>query len=155
MMCTHMLCVHMYIHMYVIPSDNMYDRNLCIQQRRDRAYIMYIYVPICVYIYIHLFNHTSICAPIVVPIVYWQLPVGHIVAQVCLWILLRKDSDTYATVKAALEAGVNFFDNAEMYGSGYAEEVPVCNNLQATCNTHIDHCYLLYDCYHCCRNEFA
>ena len=35
----------------------------------------------------------------------------------------QPDEDTFATVKAALDAGVNFFDNAEMYGSGYAEEV--------------------------------
>eukprot|EP01051_Picozoa_sp_SAG22_P003945 SAG22_NODE_202_length_15324_cov_7.802627_7_plen_356_part_00 len=35
----------------------------------------------------------------------------------------QDDEDTYATVKAALDAGVNFFDNAEMYGDGYAEEV--------------------------------
>lgn len=35
----------------------------------------------------------------------------------------QDDADTFATVKAALDAGVNFFDNAEMYGDGYAEEV--------------------------------
>lgn len=35
----------------------------------------------------------------------------------------QSDEDTFATVKAALDAGVNLFDNAEMYGDGYAEEV--------------------------------
>eukprot|EP01047_Picozoa_sp_COSAG01_P101430 COSAG01_NODE_31166_length_602_cov_3.856859_1_plen_95_part_01 len=35
----------------------------------------------------------------------------------------QDDEDTYATVKAALDAGINMFDNAEMYGDGYAEEV--------------------------------
>ena len=35
----------------------------------------------------------------------------------------QDDADTFATVKAALDAGVNFFDNAEMYGDGYAETV--------------------------------
>jgi len=35
----------------------------------------------------------------------------------------QKDEHTLATVKAALESGINFFDNAEMYGNGYAEEV--------------------------------
>lgn len=35
----------------------------------------------------------------------------------------QPEEDTFATVKAALAAGVNFFDNAEMYGGGYAEEV--------------------------------
>ena len=35
----------------------------------------------------------------------------------------QDDEDTFATVKAALDMGVNFFDNAEMYGDGYAEEV--------------------------------
>jgi aryl-alcohol dehydrogenase-like predicted oxidoreductase len=30
----------------------------------------------------------------------------------------QDDADTFATVKAALDAGVNFFDNAEMYGDG-------------------------------------
>jgi len=35
----------------------------------------------------------------------------------------QKDEDTYATVKAALDAGINFFDTAEMYGDGYSEEV--------------------------------
>ena len=35
----------------------------------------------------------------------------------------QDDKDTHATVKAALDAGVNFFDNAEMYGDGYAEEM--------------------------------
>ena len=34
----------------------------------------------------------------------------------------QSDEDTYATVKAALDAGINFFDNAEMYGDGYAEQ---------------------------------
>ena len=35
----------------------------------------------------------------------------------------QSDEDTFATVKAALDSGINFFDNAEMYGDGYAEEV--------------------------------
>jgi hypothetical protein len=35
----------------------------------------------------------------------------------------QPEEDTFATVKAALAAGINFFDNAEMYGGGYAEEV--------------------------------
>ena len=35
----------------------------------------------------------------------------------------QADEDTFATIKAALDLGVNFFDNAEMYGDGYAEEV--------------------------------
>ena len=35
----------------------------------------------------------------------------------------QDERDTFATVKAALDAGINFFDNAEMYGGGAAEEV--------------------------------
>lgn len=35
----------------------------------------------------------------------------------------QSDEDTFATVKAPLDTGINFFDNAEMYGDGYAEEV--------------------------------
>lgn len=35
----------------------------------------------------------------------------------------QDEADTFATVKAALDAGVNLFDNAEMYADGYAEEV--------------------------------
>lgn len=35
----------------------------------------------------------------------------------------QDEVDSFATVKAALDAGVNLFDNAEMYGDGYAEEV--------------------------------
>ena len=35
----------------------------------------------------------------------------------------QSEQDTFDTVKAALDAGINFFDNAEMYGDGYAEEV--------------------------------
>ena len=35
----------------------------------------------------------------------------------------QPEADTFATVKAALDAGVNLLDNAEMYGGGYAEEV--------------------------------
>ena len=34
----------------------------------------------------------------------------------------QDEADTNAAVKAALDAGINFFDNAEMYGDGYAEE---------------------------------
>ena len=34
----------------------------------------------------------------------------------------QADEDTYDTVKLALDCGINFFDNAEMYGDGYAEE---------------------------------
>jgi len=35
----------------------------------------------------------------------------------------QSDEATYATVKAALDAGITFFDTAEMYGDGYSEEV--------------------------------
>jgi len=35
----------------------------------------------------------------------------------------QRDEDTFATIKAALDLGVNLFDNSEMYGDGYAEEV--------------------------------
>jgi aryl-alcohol dehydrogenase-like predicted oxidoreductase len=35
----------------------------------------------------------------------------------------QSDEDTFSAVKAALDNGINFFDNAEMYGDGYAEEV--------------------------------
>jgi aryl-alcohol dehydrogenase-like predicted oxidoreductase len=35
----------------------------------------------------------------------------------------QKEEDTFATVKAALDAGINFLDTAEMYGGGYSEEV--------------------------------
>ena len=32
-------------------------------------------------------------------------------------------ADSIATIRAALDAGVNFFDTAEMYGNGYSEEL--------------------------------
>eukprot|EP01065_Artemidia_motanka_P025203 TRINITY_DN3012_c0_g1_i3.p1 TRINITY_DN3012_c0_g1~~TRINITY_DN3012_c0_g1_i3.p1 ORF type:complete len:420 (+),score=152.09 TRINITY_DN3012_c0_g1_i3:88-1260(+) len=35
----------------------------------------------------------------------------------------QDEADSAAAVKAALDCGINFFDNAEMYGDGYAEEV--------------------------------
>eukprot|EP00040_Diaphanoeca_grandis_P003744 m.25755 g.25755 ORF g.25755 m.25755 type:complete len:377 (-) comp15161_c0_seq1:218-1348(-) len=35
----------------------------------------------------------------------------------------QDDKDTFATVKAALDAGITMFDTAEMYGDGYSEEV--------------------------------
>jgi aryl-alcohol dehydrogenase-like predicted oxidoreductase len=35
----------------------------------------------------------------------------------------QDDADSIATVHAALDAGINFFDTAEMYGDGYSEEV--------------------------------
>ncbi len=35
----------------------------------------------------------------------------------------QDESDSIATVQAALESGVNFFENAHGYGNGYAEEV--------------------------------
>lgn len=35
----------------------------------------------------------------------------------------QDEADTFAAVKAALDEGVNLFDNAEMYGDGFAEEV--------------------------------
>ena len=35
----------------------------------------------------------------------------------------QDDADTFATVKAALHAGINLFDTAEMYGAGYSERV--------------------------------
>ena len=35
----------------------------------------------------------------------------------------QDDADSIATVHAALDAGVNFFDTAEGYGGGYSEEV--------------------------------
>ena len=35
----------------------------------------------------------------------------------------QDESDTINTVKAALDAGINFFDTAEGYGNGYSEEM--------------------------------
>jgi len=35
----------------------------------------------------------------------------------------QEESDSIATVNAALESGINFFENAHGYGNGYAEEV--------------------------------
>lgn len=35
----------------------------------------------------------------------------------------QDEADSIATVNAALEAGINFFDNAQGYGDGYSEEV--------------------------------
>jgi aryl-alcohol dehydrogenase-like predicted oxidoreductase len=35
----------------------------------------------------------------------------------------QEEADSMATVSAALEAGVNFFDTAEAYGDGYSEEL--------------------------------
>jgi aryl-alcohol dehydrogenase-like predicted oxidoreductase len=35
----------------------------------------------------------------------------------------QEESDSIATVHAALDAGINFFENAHGYGQGYAEEV--------------------------------
>ena len=35
----------------------------------------------------------------------------------------QSEADSIATVAAALDAGVNFFDTAEAYGDGYSEEV--------------------------------
>jgi myo-inositol catabolism protein IolS len=35
----------------------------------------------------------------------------------------QDEGDTIATIKAALDAGINFFDTAEAYGSGYSEEI--------------------------------
>ncbi|MFN2153276.1 MAG: aldo/keto reductase, partial [Anaerolineales bacterium] len=35
----------------------------------------------------------------------------------------QDESDSIATVQAALESGINFFENAHGYGNGYAEEV--------------------------------
>jgi aryl-alcohol dehydrogenase-like predicted oxidoreductase len=35
----------------------------------------------------------------------------------------QAESDSIATVKAALDAGINFFENAQGYGNGYSEEV--------------------------------
>lgn len=34
----------------------------------------------------------------------------------------QDEADTHAAIKAALDEGINFFDNAEMYGDGFAEE---------------------------------
>jgi len=34
----------------------------------------------------------------------------------------QDEKDTFETVKAALDAGINYFDNAESYGGGHAEE---------------------------------
>ena len=39
------------------------------------------------------------------------------------WINTKNDNDlTYETVKTAIEAGVNFFDTAEIYGFGEGEK---------------------------------
>ena len=35
----------------------------------------------------------------------------------------QQESDSIDTVSAALESGINLFDNAHGYGDGYAEEV--------------------------------
>lgn len=35
----------------------------------------------------------------------------------------QDEADSFAAVKEALDAGINCFDNAEMYGDGYAEDV--------------------------------
>jgi len=35
----------------------------------------------------------------------------------------QSDEATFSTVNAALKAGINFFDTAEMYGDGYSEEM--------------------------------
>jgi aryl-alcohol dehydrogenase-like predicted oxidoreductase len=35
----------------------------------------------------------------------------------------QDESDSLATIRAALDAGINFFDTAEMYGDGYSEEL--------------------------------
>ena len=35
----------------------------------------------------------------------------------------QEENDTVATVEAALDAGVTFFDTAEAYGNGYSEEI--------------------------------
>lgn len=35
----------------------------------------------------------------------------------------QDEADSIATIHAALDAGINFFDTAEMYGNGYSEEL--------------------------------
>jgi aryl-alcohol dehydrogenase-like predicted oxidoreductase len=35
----------------------------------------------------------------------------------------QDEADSIATVKAALESGINFFENAQGYGNGYSEEI--------------------------------
>ncbi|MBC7353535.1 MAG: aldo/keto reductase, partial [Thermogutta sp.] len=35
----------------------------------------------------------------------------------------QDESESIATIHAALDAGINFFDTAELYGAGLAEEV--------------------------------
>lgn len=35
----------------------------------------------------------------------------------------QNEEDTVATIKAALDTGINFFDTAEAYGRGYSEEI--------------------------------
>jgi myo-inositol catabolism protein IolS len=46
----------------------------------------------------------------------WALAGGHTWGP-------QDEADSIATVRAALDAGVNFFDTAEGYGKGYSEEV--------------------------------
>ena len=35
----------------------------------------------------------------------------------------QDEADSIATIEAALDAGINFFDTAELYGDGYSEEI--------------------------------